>query len=386
VIGPGKSFLDDLLMRVGADPADGLLILDGTDLRKRSLNPSLPTVIMQVYSQAVASDVKLTLMEQYPDDYEVVLAQAVGVLGQEKLLRMPLYEIDRISDIDHLTTLYIPGSTDESVINGQMFRLIEIVEQLRGPEGCPWDRKQTHKSLRKYMLEEAYEVADAIDREEFDDICEELGDVLLQVALHCQIAAEEGYFTIHDTIRAINEKMIRRHPHVFADIHVENAEEVVQNWEEIKQQEKREKKGIQDVQEESSSFLDTIPRSLPALMMAYKLQKKAAEVGFEWDDIADVYKKVQEEWQEFQEAAKIENPKQLEMEFGDLLFVLINLSRYLKIDPESALSSANRKFRSRFQYIEQQLKREGASLHESSLEKMDKLWNVAKKIEKERNF
>jgi tetrapyrrole methylase family protein / MazG family protein len=379
-IGPGKSFLDDLLAKVGADPADGLLILDGTDLLRRGLNPSLPTVILQVYNRDVASEVKLTLMEQYPDEYEVVVAQALGVPGEEKLLRVPLYEIDRLSMIDHLTTLFVPGTSDASILNRQFFRLVEVVEQLRGPNGCPWDRKQTHVSLRKYMLEEAYEAVDAIDRDAPDDLCEELGDVLLQVALHSQIAAEEGNFSIYDTIAAINEKMIRRHPHVFSDVHVKDADEVVQNWEAIKTKERQLKSGTSD----TVSFLDTIPKSLPALQMAYELQKKAAEVGFEWEHIAGVYDKLEEELAEFREAAQTADPKELENEYGDLLFVLINLSRYLKIDPETALAATNRKFRNRFNYIEQQLKQRGSSLHESSLAEMDKLWNDAKKIERDR--
>ncbi|UOF91820.1 nucleoside triphosphate pyrophosphohydrolase [Fodinisporobacter ferrooxydans] len=375
-IGPGKSFLDDLLEKVGVDPADGLLLLDGTDLQAHMLDPGIATLIMQVYNRDVASDVKLTLMEQYPDEYQVVMAHSVGINDKEQFVKCPLYEIDRLADIDHLTTLFVPATTDASIINRQFSTLIDIVRQLRSPEGCPWDRKQTHQTLRKYMLEEAYEVADAIDRDVPADLCEELGDVLLQVALHSQIGTEEGTFTIHDTIASINEKMIRRHPHVFSDMHVQSAVQVIQNWEQIKQQEKAEKGQVAD-----SSFLHSIPSILPAMQMAYQLQKKAAMVGFEWEAIEDVKKKVKEEWAELWEAVERNDETSIQHEFGDLLFAAINLARYLKLDPESALASTNQKFRNRFSYIEKQLANAGIKLGESSLEKMDKLWNEAKKFE-----
>jgi tetrapyrrole methylase family protein/MazG family protein len=371
-IGPGHSFLDDLLVHVGADPADGMLLLDGTSLLPRQLNPSLNTVIMQVYSQDVASDVKLTLMEQYPDEYEVTVVRALGVEGEERVVTVPLYELDRLDFIDHLTSVFVPGTEDEAVVNRQMWKFVEIIKALRDPDtGCPWDLKQTHQTLRKYVLEEAYEVADAIDRDDPFELCDELGDLLLQIVLHAQIGSEEGTFDIYEVIRSVSDKMIRRHPHVFGGgMEAETAEQVVQNWQEIKAQEKEEKG------EAPQSILDDVPRSLPALTAALKLQKKAAKAGFDWDDISDVYQKVKEEINELQET----NDKS--DEFGDLLFAMINLARFLDVDPEESLARTNQKFRARFSYIEQRLREQGKSLEQSTLEEMDRLWNEAKKRNK----
>lgn len=369
VIGPGHSFLDDLLVHVGVDPADGMLLLDGTSLRPRQLNPSLHAVIMQVYSPDVASEVKLTLMEQYTDDYPVTVVRAIGVEGMEKVLTIPLYELDRLDWIDHLTSVFVPSTEEEAVVHRQMWRYVEIVSRLRDPEeGCPWDLKQTHQSLRKYVLEEAYEVAEAIDKDDPFELADELGDLLLQIVLHAQIGAEEGTFDIYEVIRSAADKMIRRHPHVFGGGRAaDTAEEVVQNWQEIKAQEKAEKGLVQ------RSILDDIPSALPSVTAAIRLQKKAAQVGFDWSDIADVYKKVKEEINELQETSDKSD------EFGDLLFAMINLARFLEVEPETALASTNRKFRDRFQHIENSLRERGKTLEESSLEEMDQLWEEAKR-------
>ncbi|GIM46050.1 hypothetical protein DNHGIG_15990 [Collibacillus ludicampi] len=371
-VGPGHSFLDELFLRLEVDPTEGVSILNGTTLLSKHLNPSLHTFVVEVYSRDLASDVKLTLMVHYPDDYPVTLTRAIGIQGEERVETIPLYEIDRVEWIDHLTTLYIPPATNDAVINRQFWRLVEITELLRGPGGCPWDREQTHQSIRKYVLEEAYEVADAIDRDDPDDLCEELGDLLLQVALHAQIAAEEGMFDAYDVVKGINDKLIRRHPHVFARSDAKNAKDVEAKWEEIKKKEKREKH-----LEQEQSLLDSVPRSFPALMSAVKLQKKAASVGFDWPDIKPVYAKVEEEWKELREAQDQENIKE---EFGDLLFAIVNLARFLKIDPEEALAKTNEKFRKRFAFIEQRVREQGRSLEDADLEEMDRYWTEAKQI------
>lgn len=370
VVGPGHSFLDDLLVRLGVDPTDGLSFLDGTSLMPRQLNPSLHTVVAQVYSRDVASDVKLTLMQQYPDDYPVTVARAIGVEGLEQVETVPLYEIDRLDWIDHLTTVYLPATAEETILNRQLWQFVDIVRALRDPEsGCPWDLKQTHQTLRPYVLEEAYEVADAIDRDEPFDLADELGDLLLQVVLHAQIGAEEGTFDIHDVIASVSAKMIRRHPHVFGTGEANDADEVLANWQEIKAQEKAERG------EESTSLLDEVPASLSSMIMAYKLQKKAAGVGFDWDDLSQVYQKVKEEITELEETEDHAG------ELGDLLFALINLARFLKVDPEEALARTNRKFRNRFAFIEARLREKGKNPQESTLEEMDLLWEEAKKWE-----
>lgn len=370
-IGPGHSFLDDLFAAVGVDPNDGTLLLDGTSLLPRQINPSLHTVIAQVYSRDVASDVKLTLMGQYPDDYQVTVVRAIGIEGMEQIETMPLYEIDRLDWIDHLTSVYVPATLEERVINRQLWQFRDIIAALRDPDtGCPWDLKQTHQSLRKYLLEEAYEAADAIDREEPFDLADELGDVLLQIVLHAQIGSEEGTFDLYDVIQSVTDKMIRRHPHVFAAAQADTAEDVVANWQEIKQQEKA------DAGVEELSLLDSIPVSLPAVTAAYRLQKKAADVGFDWDDIRDVYAKIKEEINELEETDDKED------EFGDLLFAMINLSRFWKIDPEEALSRTNRKFRRRFAYVEKRLREMGKTPEQSTLQEMDKLWDEIRHQEK----
>ncbi|MFC4768552.1 nucleoside triphosphate pyrophosphohydrolase [Effusibacillus consociatus] len=370
-LGPGHSFLDELLLRIGVDPTDGLLILDGTDLKASSLNPTLHTILVQVYNQEIAAEVKLCLMEDYPDDYPVTVARAVGVEAQERVEQVPLYELDRLDFVDHLTTLYLPGSEEARITHRQFSKLVEIVQILRSPEGCPWDREQTHQSIRKNVIEEAYEVAEAIDLDDPDALSEELGDLLLQVALHAQIASEEGTFTIHDTIQAINDKLIRRHPHVFGNKDAADAEDALTNWEEIKRQEKREK-GLP----EGVSILDSVPASQPAMAVSYKLQKKAAEVGFEWPDVDGVLDKIKEELEELRET------QDKSEELGDVLFVLVNLARYLKVDPEESLAKTNHKFRRRFAYIEKKLSEQGKSFQNSTLEEMDHWWNEAKMLEK----
>lgn len=246
--------------------------------------------------------------------------------------------------------------------------LVDIMKRLRGPNGCPWDKEQTPQTLKPYLIEEAYEVLDAIDSQNDADITEELGDVLLQVVFHAQIAAEENRFTIEDVAQSIANKLIRRHPHVFGDVQADTPEQVVQNWETIKSQEKGEKK-------ETKSILSGVPRHLPALMRATHIQKKAARVGFDWEKSEEVLQKVEEEIQELKQA---QNQVEKQEEFGDLLFSLVNLARFLNIDPEEALTHTINKFQNRFSYIEAQLQEKEKSLEEASLEEMDALWEEAK--------
>lgn len=368
----GQSFLDPLFASLKFDPVEGFALLDATDLRTDQLNPTIHTVIAQVYDKLIASDVKLTLMETYPDEYRVTVATAVGIADMEQIEEIPLYELDRVEHLGNLSLVYVPPAQDESVRYRQFSYLKEIVAILRSPEGCPWDREQTHRSIRKNLIEETYEVLETIDDDDPDAMSEELGDLLLQIMLHSQMAAEDGFFTVDDVVAGINEKLIRRHPHVFGEKTAGDAEEALANWQEIKAQEK-EAKGV-DISEQSK--LAGIPRDLPALMFAYKLQKKAAEVGFDWDNIADVYRKVEEEYQEVREASDEERAGEL----GDLLFAVVNLARFLKIDPEEALSMTNRKFKRRFAYIEQKLKEANRSFDQTDLEEMDKWWEEAKQL------
>ncbi|HLS91854.1 MAG TPA: nucleoside triphosphate pyrophosphohydrolase [Limnochordia bacterium] len=259
--------------------------------------------------------------------------------------------------------------------------LVSVMAKLRGPGGCPWDREQDHHTLKKYLIEEAYEVLDAIDQGDDRALVEELGDVLLQVVFHSQIASETGRFDIDDVVAAITEKLIRRHPHVFGDADAPDAETVLQNWEKLKQAEKAEQ-GQRD-KESVPSLLDGIPKHLPALMLAADVQKRAAKVGFEWEDAQGALDKVEEEWRELNDARESGDRARLFEEWGDLFFALVNVARYDGIDPEEALRQATKKFERRFRFIEAQAAKSQRDLAEMSLEEMDALWDEAKRLEDE---
>ena len=249
-------------------------------------------------------------------------------------------------------------------------RLTDIMEQLRGPNGCPWDKEQTSETLKPYLIEEAYEVIDAIDSKDDANLAEELGDVLLQVVFHAQIASEENRFTIEDVAKSIADKLVRRHPHVFGDAQAETPDEVIKNWEAIKSEEKEAETG-----KEAESVLSGVPRHLPALLRAQQIQKKAARVGFDWEKTEEVMQKVEEE---IQELKNTKTQQEKVEEFGDLLFSLVNLARFLKIDPEDALTKTIGKFQTRFAHIEAELAQKGQTPQNATLEEMDALWEQAK--------
>ena len=249
-----------------------------------------------------------------------------------------------------------------------MQRLLDIMAKLRDKEsGCPWDVEQNFKTIAPYTIEEAYEVAEAIERGTMDDLKNELGDLLLQVVFHAQMANEDGMFDFEAVAEGICEKMVTRHPHVFGEQNIDSADAQTENWEQIKAAERKAK---------LDSILDDVPYALPALMRAEKLQKRAARVGFDWPDIQPVYDKINEELAEVKDAEG--DATKVKEEIGDLLFVVTNLARHYKVDPEDALRDANQKFEQRFRYIEDQLKAKGSSCEQSTLEEMDALWNEAK--------
>lgn len=252
-------------------------------------------------------------------------------------------------------------------------RLMDIMRRLRAPGGCPWDAEQSHESLKRYLLEEAYEVIEAIDGNDSAHLKEELGDLLLQPVFHAAIAEENGDFTMDEVLEAISEKLVRRHPHVFGDEVIESSAAQVENWEKIKTQEK----GV-----ERKSALSGIPPHLPALMQAHKITEKAARVGFDWEHTDQVYGKVMEELHEFEEAMLAGDQKEMESELGDLLFAIVNLGRFLSIDPEDALRKTIQRFTKRFSHIEETLHARGEGLQDATLEEMDLLWEEAKKLEK----
>jgi len=261
-------------------------------------------------------------------------------------------------------------------MNPQPFdQLRKIVARLRAADGCPWDREQTHSSLRGHLIEEAYEVVDAIDRNNDADLREELGDFLLQVVLHAQIASEDGRFTLDDVAKAISEKLVRRHPHVFGDTKLDNTAEVLTQWEQIKRAEKS-KNGV------TPSVLDGVARALPGLLRANDIQKKAARAGFDWAEAVEVLVKVREELSEAEFALHANEQDNLEEELGDLLFAVVNLARKSKIDPEVAMHKANEKFVRRFKAMEKLITASGRKLEDCDLAAMDEAWNQVKKTEK----
>jgi MazG family protein len=260
-------------------------------------------------------------------------------------------------------------------------RLVGLIAQLRAPGGCPWDREQTHESLKPMTLEEAYEVVEAIDAGDDDELAGELGDLLLQAVFHSQIAAEQERFDVADVIDRVVAKMYRRHPHVFGDDRANSSGEVLRNWEAIKAAERAEK-AIADAP--PGSMLDSVSRGVPAVMEAFQMTTKVSRVGFDWPDAAAVLEKLQEEIAEYQEAATLEggDGKQVAEEVGDLLFAAVNLARLHGVDPESALKAANRKFRRRFGHVERRLREQGRAPADSTLEEMDGLWEEAKELER----
>lgn len=369
-IGGGQSFLDAMFQALAIDPIEGFQLLDGTELSKESLLLNSHTIIGQVYDSFVASEVKLSLMEKLPDEYEVYIVTAAGS-KDEVIRKVPLYELDREMELSNLTSVYVPPVDEEQILYKDFSKLRGIISILRGPNGCPWDKKQTHQSLKKYLIEEAYELIEAIDNDDIDHMIEELGDVLLQVMLHAQIGEDEGYFTIDDVIEGVSAKMVRRHPHVFGDKTAENEEEVMKNWQEIKEQEKG---GA------VKSMLEGAGKGLPNLLKAYELQKEAAKVGFDWETVAPILDKVKEEIEELSEEITQKGQQEdIQLEYGDLLFALVNFARHYDINPEEALFKANQKFIRRFAYIEHRAAENGKAVESYSLEELDSFWNEAKK-------
>lgn len=369
----GQSFLDPIFAALKIDPIEGFQLLDGTNFSIHDVNMRSHVLIAQVYDQFSASEVKLTLMEKYRDDYPITVVTGAGS-SNELIKTIPLYELDQAMELNNLTTIYVPPvkSHLDALKDWTTFR--NIIATLRGPNGCPWDRKQTHESLKKYLIEETHEFLAAVDEKDDFGMVEELGDILLQVFLHAQIGEDEGYFNLEEVLESISEKMIRRHPHVFGDLSVKDADEVVLNWEEIKKQEKGEQK---------ESLLKGEYRPNSSLQTSYNYQKKAATVGFDWPDASGALSKFDEEWKEFREELEKGNNESIMDEFGDVLFTLVNIARFYNISPEEAMVHANEKFARRFRFVEEQVRKSGKTFQDFTLEQLDEFWNEAKHLEKE---
>lgn len=387
VVHPGMSFLEVMYTRLRFDPVNGVTIIDSSDAGQVPRDISTPLIVTQVYDRHVASDLKLSLMDIYGDEYEAQLVYHVS-LPDESIQPIKLYELDRCDHIDHLTSLFLPvpplqSRTGAMTTEGEELPdaempfdidpLVQVMARLRGEHGCPWDKRQTHKTLRRFLIEEVYEMLDAIDQNDIDGIREELGDILYQVVIHARIAEEEGLFSAQDIVNDVTKKMIHRHPHVFTDKPLENRHMSMVNWDRLKQSERR---------QQHEHLLDGVVKGLPSLLSAYKLQEKSAKKGFEWDTAEQVVAKVHEEWQEFLDAVAEGDRDHMEEEAGDVLFVLANLCRRYDIEPECALHRANNKFRSRFSYVEDCVRASGRDWSDFSLDELDAFWQKAKEEER----
>jgi tetrapyrrole methylase family protein/MazG family protein len=367
----GVSFLEPVCTALGLDPFPRLVLADAMELGNRHMPffpPSEPALIAQIYSRQVASEVKLTLMTVYPDEHSVRLVHATGT-AEEKVEELKLFEIDRSELTGLLTVLYVPPLEPDT----SMESFQEVVARLRAPDGCPWDREQTHLTLRTSLLEETYEAIEAMDKGDAASLQEELGDLVLQIVLNAQIAYEAGEFRMADVLQGINQKIVRRHPHVFGEVKVGNVDGVLRNWEKLKEAERK-----ANGQASTKGILDGIPLTLPSLSQAQKYQDRAAHVGFDWKEVGPVWDKVDEEMQEVKDA---KTDQEIQEELGDLLFAVVNLVRWYKVDAESALRGTNLKFKRRFGYIEKKAIQQGRQLTDMTLPEMDVWWEEAKKEE-----
>ena len=365
---PGVSFVDVIAPLVDVDLGDGARIADALALGR--IDPTVPLLVCQVHSRRVAAGLKLDLARHYPDEHPVTVIRAAGVPGEAHVSTIPLWELDRRDDVDHLTSVWVPAIPILEATR-EPAALLAVMAQLRGPDGCPWDREQTHASLRRFLLEETYEALEALDSGDVFALEEELGDLLLQIAFHAQIGAEAGTFDFGDVVAAITSKMIRRHPHVFGDTAATTTDDVLANWEATKRAE-REARAAADGHR--ASMLDGVPKALPALAQSQAVQERAARVGFDWPTVQGVLEKLVEEAREVAEAP----PDGLADELGDVLFVTVNLARHLGVDAEEALRGATAKFRRRFGHVEQAVADRGLEWASLDLPFLDTLWNEAK--------
>lgn len=341
-------------------PPSKLTLLEGREFTLRHYPPTPPdvdTLIVGIESGEMAGEVKEVLTAVYPREH------VVWKVESRKKKEERLVDFGE-GDVYYPVSLFIP-----SLGEGTSFEAFaEIVAHLRAPDGCPWDKEQTHQTLRKHLLEESYEALSAMDADDVNGMREEFGDLLLQVVLNSYIAHQDKEFNFTGVTKHIYDKIVRRHPHVFGDLKLDGVDGVLQNWEKLKEKER-------GGQKEEKGILDGIPAALPALSQAQEYQDRAARVGFDWPEIEGVLDKVREEIEEIKTA---ENPEQVKAELGDLFFVLVNLARWRGVDTESALREANIKFRRRFAHVEKSAKAQGRNLSDMTLEEMDSFWNEAK--------
>lgn len=377
---PGISALEAALTELRVDPLEtGFQALDADDIANlldtrpsvvsQMLNPTIPLLISGVWNNSLASATKLFLLSMYPPSWQVKLVRAS--LG-EGVREVELENLDRGISVDHLTTLYVPPLQPDTP-GSSFYQLTYITARLRGPGGCPWDREQTHDSIKRNMLEEAYEAVEALDENDITAFEEELGDVLLQVSLQSEIGYSDSDFDIADVIQGITAKLVRRHPHVFGDVKADSAAQVLANWQEIKQGERADKGS------ESPSVLDGVPAALPALARAQSMSNRAAKTGFDWGDSAEVREKISEELAELDVATSLDEKME---ELGDVLFVLVNWARFHGLEAEEAMRKATLKFERRFRALETLARENNKEIKQHSAEELDRIWNRVKANER----
>ncbi|CAB4662523.1 unannotated protein [freshwater metagenome] len=363
------SFLDDVWRVLNLDPVEtGITLIDGHEFAEAAAGVTGAMLVAHTHANWVLSDIKLSIEDPDPTT-PVVLLHHVG-LPDQRIEYTTWSEMDRILEADHLTSLYIPSLG--TPVAAEMVRFHQLARTLR--DQCPWDMEQTHHSLVRYLIEETYEVVDAIEKlnpndpSTDDDLIEELGDLLYQVEFHAAIAEEQGRFTMADVARSVHDKLVSRHPHVFGDVEVSSSSEVESNWEAIKRAEKPERTGI----------FDGVVLGAPSLQLASKMQSRAAKVGFDWPDVQGPLAKISEEAGEVQQSLMSGDADATLAEVGDLLFAVVNVARHLDVDPESALRIAVNKFRSRVESVEKLASEQGRVMKDMTLEQLDELWEVVK--------
>ncbi|MCK9217778.1 MAG: nucleoside triphosphate pyrophosphohydrolase [Firmicutes bacterium] len=361
------SFIDAVSASLRIDISKGLKIIDGLRLGEQNPDMDCGNIITQVYSKIIASEIKLKLMDYYNDDQSICVLRVAD--GIEKLQWIKLYELDKIEWVDYLTSIYIPKVVDNKKFN-TIDDLVSIMKILRSDSGCPWDRRQDHQTLKPCLLEECYEALEAIEEEDIESMIEELGDVLLQIIFHAQIGKENGEFDINDIVTGLVNKLVTRHPHVFGETEASSESGALENWEASKRKEKKVKCYF--------DTLESIPKIMPSLTRSYKIQQKAALAGFDWDSVDGAMGKVDEELLELKEVYKSTKFDKIEEEIGDLLFAVVNVARFLNIQPELALRGTIEKFLYRFKFMEELSLSLGKNLDIMTLHEMDLLWDKAK--------
>ena len=368
IIHPSMSFLDIAYARLGIDPVEAnVTLVDGHEFAIAAAGMAGPLLVAHTHANWVLSDIKLAV-ENATGDEPVVILQRLGS-PDERITHTTWAELDRTVEADHLTSIYIPHLA--APVGSELVRFHQLARTLR--EQCPWDQEQTHQSLVRYLLEETYEVVDALhaldpeDPTTDDALIEELGDLLYQIEFHATIAEQEGRFTMADVAQGVHDKLVRRHPHVFGDVVADDTHTVLANWDLIKQQEKG-----------RTSVFEGVPHSLPSLSYADAVQRKAAKVGFDWPDVDGAWPKIEEEAAEVRAAVHAADAAAVHDELGDLLFAVVNVARHLGVEPEAALRAATLKFRRRFEQVEVLARERGLVLQTAGLEALDTLWAEVK--------